>query len=118
MSIKLTKLNKDSLSIVDQVEISLDYANGMTISHFTDITVTSQKDLTFSFKTLPKNVPILQDEEYIVVIREKVNLSDNTSNEISTKKNGKVVGKKNYNNAIPYSHPNGIAMFTELKGKN
>jgi len=115
MSSFLYKIDKN-LNLLSEVDLSLEFSNGMTISHFEDINVSDKRDLTFSFEALPNNVPILNDEEYVVVIREKVNLSDNTPTEIITKNNGTIEGSKNNNKKRPYSHPNGVAIFRELRG--
>lgn len=112
---KITKLNKDSIQIVGQEEIPLESVNGMTINHFADITNHSL-EIPFSFSPVSNNLPHLQEEEYVVVIREKVNFSDNTPSEIQTKNNGKIKGQKNYKESIPYGHKNGIAIFKELRG--
>jgi len=114
MSIKILKLNKN-LSLIDS--ISTDLSDSMSIDHFNDVVKNSNAEIIFTISATDSQIPFIDEEEFCIVIREKVDLSAQGPNDVIIKNINKDVGNKSYKDFKPYSPVELPPGFIELKGK-
>ena len=114
MSIEIVKFNK-SLSIIDSETILA--SDGMTIDHYSDVIKTAEGEIEFIISPTNCQIPELEDPDYCVVIREKVDLTALGSNELIITDRDKDIGNKNYKNSSPYTPVDLPPGFIELKGE-
>jgi len=119
MSNKIYKFNKDSLTEIDHMDLIVADSQALIISHLVDsANFTGSSTLSFTISTAEKHVPFLKEEEFMVVVREKVDLSAHGPNDVTIKNIDKDKGKGDYKDKKAYrpsSLPDG---FTELKRTN
>ena len=114
MAITIIKFNK-SLSSIDSEEI--DVSDAMTIDQYSDVIKNSDGEIEFTISATNCQIPEVEDPEYCVVIREKVDMTANNPNDVMIKERDKDTGNKDFYDHkayIPTELPPG---FIELKGK-
>lgn len=108
MAIQILKFNK-SLSLIDSEEI--EFSDALIIDHYADTIKTSEGEIGFTISTIDSQIPNIDEVEYCVVIREKVDLTAKGVNDVMIKNRDKEDSSKPYK---PVDLPTG---FIELKGK-
>jgi hypothetical protein len=73
MAIEIVKFNK-SLSLIDSETIEV--SEGLTIDHFSDVIKNAEGEIEFIISSTNCQIPEIDDIEYAVVIREKVDMSE------------------------------------------
>lgn len=101
MSTAIVKLNKQGLWEMGRKELFLENSFDLTISQFMDALKPSSDVLEFSITVAEEHAPYIQ-EEMVVVIREKVDLTARGPNDVTIKNIGKDVGGENYIDKKPY----------------
>lgn len=114
MAIKILKFNK-SLSLIDSETIEA--SDSMTVDHYADTIKSAEGEIEFIISPTNCQIPELEDPDYCVVIREKVDLTALGSNELTITDRDKDIGNKNYKNSSPYTPVDLPPGFTELKGE-
>jgi hypothetical protein len=82
----------------------------MVISQIADMTKSYSNTLTFTISSGDKHVPYLEETEMVVVVREKVNLTDHGQNPVENTSSDR--------NKRPYRPANLPQGFVELKGES
>jgi len=114
MSTKIVKLNK-SMTLIDSEEVEVFEA--MTIDHYSDVIKTAEGEIEFIISSTNCQIPAIDEVEYAVVIREKVDLSSNGPNDVLIKEKNKDTKTKDFKDhkpCVPTSLPPG---FIQLKGE-
>lgn len=104
----ILKFNK-SLSLIDSETIQV--SESMTIDHYNDTIKSAEGEIEFIISATDNQIPEINNPEYCVVIREKVDLTAQGPNDVMIKNRDKDNLHKPY---IPVDLPTG---FIELKGK-
>ena len=114
MTIKIQKYSKTTL-IADNISaIIMANSTGMTISNYVDILRTADAAISFAIEGTNKHVPFIDDIEFPVSVRKKVNMVAIGPNEKVIKDIGQDVGKYNYTDKVPVSPPDLPSGFEEL----
>lgn len=108
MSVKILKFNK-SLSLIDSETILA--SEGLTIDQYNDIIKSSEGEVAFIISSTNFQIPTINEIEYSVVIREKVDMTAQGPNDTTIKKRGK---DSDIALQDPVDLPPG---FIQLKGK-
>ena len=114
MPIEILKFNK-SLSIIDSESILA--SDSLTIDHYSDVIKNAEGEIEFVISSTNCQIPEIDDVEYAVVIREKVDMTAQGPNDVLIKERDKDNGNKNFKEhraCIPTDLPPG---FIQLKGK-
>jgi hypothetical protein len=114
MAIQIIKFNK-SLSLID--EDAIEVSEGLTIDHFSDVIKTAEGEIEFVISSTNCQIPEIDDIEYAVVIREKIDMSAQGPNDVMIKERDKDIKNKNFKDhkpCIPTDLPPG---FIQLKGE-
>ena len=99
---KLYKLNKDTLAYVDSKTMAISNVQSLIIQHVHDAIAADDSTLNFSIEVAKHHAPYINEEEFMVVIREVVDLSARGPNDITLKNIGKDKGLENYKDSKPY----------------
>lgn len=119
MSNSIYKFNKDSLTEIDHYDLSIGGSQAMIISHLVDsANFSASSTLSFTISLAEKHAPFLNEEEFMIVLREKVNLSAQGSNDVILKNVDKDIGQGNYKDKTPYRPVELPIGFTEMKRSN
>jgi hypothetical protein len=111
----IAKLNMSTLSIIDNEEINLGgFENSLSIDHYSNAKFSSSTLLGFSIEVSPSTVPLFEEEDFHVVIREKVNLASDGPYENAVTK----IGSKEYENKKINKLKTLPRGFKEIKGYN
>ena len=109
----LIKMDKDG-NIIDSIDIQVDGV-GMVLSHYLDSVNADHSTLTFTISTTSTQIPFLNNPDFYVAIREKVDLTmDNVYNQVYEDKD---IGSENYRDGTPYQPRYLPFNFIELKGE-
>jgi len=114
MAITIIKFNK-SLSLIDSEEVEVSEA--MTIDHFADVIKTDEGEIEFVISGTNCQIPEIEDLDFCVVIREKVDMTAQGPNDVMIKDREQDSGNKDFKDhkpSVPVDLPPG---FVELKGK-
>lgn len=114
---KLYKIDKD-LSIVSSKSMASTNVNALTILHTWDGVVSNSTTLNFTIDITSGHVPYINEEEFMIVIRERVDATARGTQDITITNVGEDIGKENYNEKVPYRPWELPQGFTELKGQN
>jgi len=114
MAIKIVKFNKD-LSLIDDSNVSV--SESLTIDHYADVIKNYEGEIEFVISATNCQIPEIEDPEYCVVIREKIDLTAQGPNDVMIKERDKDVGNKDYKDHKPYIPVDLPTGFIELKGK-
>jgi len=108
MAIKILKFNKN-LSLIDSETILV--SEGLTLDHYNDVIKTSEGEIAFTISATNFQIPTINEIEYSVVIREKVDMTAQGPNDTTIKERGKDSDTALQN---PVDLPPG---FIQLKGR-
>jgi len=100
MSTGIVKFKKDTLEEIAQKDLFLEYSWDLTISQFYDAYKADSDVLPFEI-SVANHAPYIE-EEIIVVIRERVDLTARGPNDVLIKNIGKDLGGENYIDQKPY----------------
>jgi len=117
---KLIKLNRNTLTLIDTIQLIMSNSMSFTISDYLDLIYLSRKDsqtLSFTIEPVQAQVPYIKNESFVLVVREKVDLSATQPYDQTLAFEDKDTGKHDYINSYPYQPRNIIQGFTELKGE-
>lgn len=117
----LLKIDKDTLLPVGNTNLNISDLNSiekMILQHFIDYPIESDNILEFEIDIVDNYVPHLNEEEFVVVIREKVDATAKGPHDVKISNIGKDLGRKNYNEKVPYRPLDLPHGFTELKGED
>lgn len=117
---KLAKINHNTLSLIDTIELTMSHAVSFTISDYLDITSLSRKDsqvLNFTITPTTSQIPFIKNESFVTVAREKVDLSSVKQYDKILANEDRDTGQHNYKDSYPYRPRNLIDGFVELKGE-
>jgi hypothetical protein len=114
MAITIIKFDK-SLSLIDSEAILV--SDSMAIDHYADTIKTAEGEISFQISATNCQIPEIDEVEYAVVIREKVDLTAQGPNDVMIKNRDKDTGNKNYKDHVPYIPVDLPPGFIELKGK-
>lgn len=110
---QISKFNKVSFSApIDTETFSLSNLSGMTISHYSDATVSSFFEVPFALNVTENQVVFLCEADYFLAMREKVDLS--VLNAVTPIEDNMASIKNN----IPYTPVQLDNGFIELKGED
>ena len=102
MTIKIHKILKSDLSQVDSIKIiEVSNTSGMTISHFACSVKSAEVTVPFSIEGTEDHVSNIDDVDFCLVVRKKVDLKAVGVNEKTEKDVGKDVGKYKYVDNVP-----------------
>jgi hypothetical protein len=113
MTVKITKFT-NSFSSISSITVFLTNTSGMTISHFASSPKATMVTLPFTIEGIDTHVPFIEEPEFCIVIRKKVNLLAVGPNTNVIKDIGNDVGKYKYINSVPKPPISLPAGFTEL----
>jgi hypothetical protein len=91
MAITILKFDK-SLSLIDSDAIEA--SESMAIDHYADTIKTAEGEISFQISATNCQIPEIDEVEYAVVIREKVDLTAQGPNDVMTKNRDKDTGIK------------------------
>tara|TARA_R110000824_G_C15232856_1_gene678965 strand:- start:15523 stop:15897 length:375 start_codon:yes stop_codon:yes gene_type:complete len=117
----LYKFNKNTLTTVDSETLLTEGAVSLTVNHNAGKTISASNDISFtaqgtgSVSGKNSTVPYINDNSYMTVIRERVDLSARGPDDVRMKNLGKDVGKENYKDSLPAQPRNPFYGFTILK---
>jgi len=117
MSIKIHIIDKDTLALtegIDIVQAGMTSVEGMTISHFYDGPKSTEATIPFSIEGSAENVPSIQEVDFCLTVRKKVNsiaIGPNGKNIMDT---GNDLGRGDYKNSKPTRPSDLPPGFTEL----
>jgi len=114
MAIQIIKFNK-SLSVIDSETIEV--SESLTIDHFSDVIKSAEGEFEFVISATNCQIPEIDEVEFAVVIREKVDMTAQGPNDVTIKERDKDSGTKDFKDhrpCIPTDLPPG---FIELKGE-
>ena len=106
----------NGLAEISSMDLFVSNANALIVSQISDGVFSCETELPFTINVSKNQIPHLEEEEIMIVMREKVNLSAHGKNYVQIKNSTLDTdiesAPKPYR---PLVIPNG---FTELKGKN
>ena len=117
MAIKIHIINKEDLAHLDSIDLvqtGLTRTDGMTISQFASNVKSTESTINFEIDIVKEQVPQIDEVEFCLTVRKKVNMTAIGVNGKTRKDIGEDLGKDNYRNNVParpLDLPNG---FTEL----
>jgi hypothetical protein len=98
---KITKFDKDTLTEVVSQEVDMPVPTGMTISHYADSVKSTEATIPFTIQGVERHVPEIEDVEFCIVVRKKIDLTAIGKNENAIKNNGNDVGSEDYSDSSP-----------------
>lgn len=117
MGATIYKINKSDLTELGSYNLSIENIQGLVIPHMFDGNVSNSSTISFTIEIVDKHVPYLQ-EEFMVVIREKVDASATGPNAQTITDVGEDMGKLDYKKKVPHRPWDLPEGFVELKGDN
>ena len=118
MNVKIYKIDKDTLFEIGEETLSASNAQAMSISHVHDSTISNSSTINFTIDIADGHTPYIYEEEFMVVIREKVDATSRGPHDVEITNAGVDIGKPNYNKKVPYRPLELPQGFKELKGRN
>ena len=103
-TIKIFKFAKDDLSLTSEIDIGLaglSNTTGMTISHYADSEKSSEVIISFDFEGMEQHTPFIEDVDFVIAVRKKIDLTATGPNEKTVKDIGEDVGKYKYVDKVP-----------------
>ena len=110
---KIVKFSKASLSEIAEKDLFLENSFALSILQDADNTKPYSYSLPFQISVAKIHAPYI-DEEIVIVIREKVDLTARGPNDVLVKNIGKDVGGDDYVDKKPYRPKSLPPGFTEL----
>ena len=118
MNAKIYKINKDTLLEMSSDNLSVSNVQSLFIEHVHDNSVSEESTLSFSISIDNGHVPYIKEEEFMIVIREKVDATSRGPHDATITNAGDDVGRFDYNKKTPYRPWELPQGFTELKEEN
>ena len=118
MTIKIRKLLKSTLALLDDIDVDMEISNGMTIDHYANSVKAASATIPFTIEGKNKHVPQIEKEKWQIVVRKKVDLTATGVNEGEIKGIGKDVGKYKYTDPVPTPPLDLPPGFEEIYRKN
>ena len=100
MTVKIHQFT-NSFSHVASIVVTLNNTTSMSISHFASSTKATEATIDFTFEGTAKHVPYIEDEEFCIVVRKKVNMTAMGPNERAITDVGEDVGAYKYIDSVP-----------------
>jgi len=98
--VTIHKFTKD-LDYITSLNLTLSNSNGMTISHYACANVSAMNTISFVIEGMETFIPNLEEVDFCVVIRKKVDLTATGPNCEIKQDTGNDNGKYNYRNSVP-----------------
>lgn len=114
MSATIYKLDKDTLLEISSQKLVLEDIQSFSIQHIHDNSVSDETTLSFTINVAKGYVPQIE-EEFVIVIRERVDATSRGVHDIAITNSGEDIGKPNYNQQVPYRPWELPQGFKELK---
>jgi len=99
---KIYKLDKNTLTFVADQDMVISNVQSLVIQHVHDNSVSDESTLVFSIEIAKHHAPYIEEEEFMVVIREKVDLAARGPDDITLRNIGKDKGWEDYKDSKPY----------------
>jgi hypothetical protein len=115
MSATIYKFDKDTLAELASTTLLVEDVKSLAIQHIHDNSISDETTLQFTLDITKTHVPTIE-EDFVVVIREKVDATSRGPNDIAITNVGEDVGKPNYKKKVPYRPWELPQGFKELKG--
>jgi hypothetical protein len=115
MATNLYKLNKNTLNLTSSIALFIEDVKNISIPHIFSQNTHYAKTINFSLTILNDYVPELKEEEFMIAIRDKLDVLSIGSNDNSINKLGK--DKGNIDRHIPEKPLELPIGFKELKGE-
>ncbi len=114
---KLHKLAKTDLSQFTSIQLLMESSNAVSISHWIDEKsslstnyIDNSLTLPFVINAVSSQIPFMDDNEYVMVVREKVNIAESGSKSMETS-----IISTTDNRVSPYTPKTLPPFFKELK---
>ena len=117
MTIKIHKFLKTDLSEDSSITSTLTETEGMTISHFAGSTKSTEATIPYIIEGFEKHVPYIENVEFCVVTRKKIDLTATGINENIKKNIGEDIGEYDHIKSVPVPPSDLPPGFTELYKK-
>jgi hypothetical protein len=117
MNCSIIQFTKSTLVSGSTKELAMSNVSALIVDHTADVVKSSSDTLLFTISMAPTHAPYIKEEEFVIVIREKVDLTARGPNDIFIKNAGKDVGEYEYVDSSPYRPLEMPIGFKELKGK-
>jgi len=114
MTIKIHKINKDSLEHVSNIVTGMSNTSGMTVSHYADSSKQTSATIPYEIEGVEKHIPIMEETEFSPVIRKKVDFTGIGVNSQEIKDIGRDNGKYKYVKDVPKRPPDLPPNFVEI----
>ena len=117
MSQQLYKFNKNTFATIDYIILASNNVNNIVVTHTLDCEKSIGLEIPFTVSGAQKVVPHINDPEYCIVLREKVDFTAIGVDDTVIKDINEDLGHENHTNESPYRPVELPAGFIELKGK-
>jgi len=117
MDIKIHIIDKDTLGLnggIDLIRSGMASVDGMTVSHFANGTKSTEATIPFLIEGSAENVPSIQDVDFCLTIRKKINATAIGPNGKEIKDKGSDFGRGSYKGDKPTRPLDFPPGFTEL----
>lgn len=117
MTIKIHIIDKETLFLtggIDLIQAGMVSSDGMSISHFADGPKSTEATLTFEIEGVKENVPSIQETEFCLTIRKKIDATAVGPNEKNITDTGDDLGRGDYKDRSPRRPSDLPPGFTEL----
>jgi len=111
-------LTSGGFSLVDRIAMDTENSDTIFVSHTIDSVKASNMELPFTIFVSKNPVPYINEEEMVLVIREKVDFAARGPNYVDIKNTGKDIGKEDYKDYVPLRQSDLPSGFIEIKGIN
>ena len=114
MTVTIYKFNKDGLFEVSSLDMMMSNSASMTVSHLAGVVKSSEVTLPYIIEGVDRHIPDVEDVEFCIVARKKVDMTATGINENIKKNIGEDVGEYNHTDNVP-SPPSDLPPgFTEV----
>jgi len=120
MSVKITKLLKDGLTVVENTDVSafgLSNSTSMTISHYADSEKQTGVTIPFEIEGTNLHVATMEDVEFQLVARERIDLTATGPHPDLAEDAAPDKGEYKHKDSVPRRPVQLPLGFEELKGK-
>jgi hypothetical protein len=73
--------------------LRLQDAEGMTISHYAGATRSTEAEIPFQIEAVPKHVPVIKNVDFVLSVRQKVDLTASGIDDVLIKDTGDDIGR-------------------------
>ena len=101
MTVKIYEILKSDLSIVTSKVVNMANTVGMTISHYACSVKSAQASIPYTIEGVDKHVPYVEDADFCIVARTRIDLTATGVNEQIIKDVGSDTGKYKYADSVP-----------------